>query len=104
MSVMNDRTNLAVNQNVHRPDLSVSNSRDTRDSFRCSELTLPTFEDSAGENAIQYSQSLDQYIIFKGVPTHLRLSVALKYLKGANIWLWASELADDIKTYEQFKY
>jgi hypothetical protein len=74
-----------------------------RDLYQTPQVTLPTFSGVRDEIGMLHVQMLDEFMVVKGVPPPLQLSVVMRSLKGQSIRVWASAPSDVIHSYDYFK-
>ena len=68
-----------------------------------SELTLPTFTDSASQVPLHFIRDLDQYFSLKRTPEELRLALVFRAVKEPFAKQWLSSVFDRMKNYDEFK-
>jgi hypothetical protein len=96
-------TNLGVEGSVNGSLATAVHCNESRDASSLGKLTLPTFENLADQNPVQHLNLLDEYMALKCIPTHLRLPVAFKSLKGVAVRTWGTALSDVLRTYDVFR-
>jgi hypothetical protein len=101
----------ACGDNVNVPDPSVNSCNSSvnagsalyENTSDLSELTLPTFTDSASQVPLHLIRDLDQYFSLKRTLEELRLALLFRAVKEPFAKQWWSSVFDRMKTYDEFK-